>query len=69
MPDPAYRVELAASFLEWLDSIEPFLAEADAPHAYDTLLAALRVLGREVVAGHGVKGRLPATLHFWSHAP
>jgi hypothetical protein len=40
--DPAYRVELTASFLERLESIEAFLREADAPHAYDALLAALR---------------------------
>jgi plasmid stabilization system protein ParE len=40
--DPAYRVELTASFLERLESIEAFLAEADAPQAYDALLAALR---------------------------
>lgn len=42
MADPAYRVELTASFLERLDSIEAFLSEADAPHAYDALLTALR---------------------------
>ena len=42
MADPTYRVELTASFLERLASIEDFLAEADAPHAYDALLAALR---------------------------
>ena len=46
MADPAHRVahrvELTASFLERLESIEAFLAEADAPHAYDALLAALR---------------------------
>jgi len=40
--DPAYRVELTASFLERLESIEAFLREADAPHAYDAPLAALR---------------------------
>jgi len=40
--DPAYRVELTASFLERLESIEAFLREADAPHAYDALLAELR---------------------------
>lgn len=40
--DPAYRVELTASLLERLESIEAFLAEADAPLAYDALLAALR---------------------------
>jgi plasmid stabilization system protein ParE len=40
--EPAYRVELTASFLERLESIEAFLREADAPHAYDALLAALR---------------------------
>ena len=42
MADPAYRVELTASFLERLESIEAFLREADATHAYDALLAALR---------------------------
>ena len=42
MADPAYRVELTASFLERLDSIEAFLAEAGAPHAFDELLAVLR---------------------------
>jgi len=42
LADPTYRVELTASFLERLASIEAFLAEADAPHAYDALLAALR---------------------------
>jgi plasmid stabilization system protein ParE len=40
--EPAYRVELTASFLERLESIEAFLKEVDAPHAYDALLAALR---------------------------
>jgi plasmid stabilization system protein ParE len=38
----ARRVELTASFPERLESIEAFLAETDAPHAYDALLAALR---------------------------
>ena len=42
MPEPAYRVELTASFLERLESIEALLREADASHAYDALLAALR---------------------------
>lgn len=37
-----YQVELTASFLERLESIEAFLAEADASRAYDALLAALR---------------------------
>ena len=36
------RVELSASFLEQLDSIEAFLLEAGAPQAFDALLAALR---------------------------
>jgi plasmid stabilization system protein ParE len=40
--DPVDGVELTASFLERLEAIEAFLAEADAPHAYDALLAALR---------------------------
>ena len=39
MADPACRVELTASFLERLESIEAFLREADAPLAYDALLA------------------------------
>ena len=42
MADRPYRVELTASFLERLESIDAFLAEAGAPHAYDALLAALR---------------------------
>ena len=36
------RVELSASFLERLDSIEGFLLEAEAPQAFDALLTALR---------------------------
>jgi hypothetical protein len=40
--DKRYRVELTASFLECLDAIEAFLAEADAGIAFDTLLAELR---------------------------
>jgi plasmid stabilization system protein ParE len=40
--DERYRVELTASFLERLDTIDAFLAEADAGFAYDTLLAELR---------------------------
>ena len=39
---PLYRVELTASFLERLDSIEAFLAEADAAFAFDALLDELR---------------------------
>ena len=44
MPDTAsaFRVELTASFVERLGSIEGFLAEADAAFAYDALLAELR---------------------------
>ena len=42
MADPACRVELTASFLERLESIEAFLREAGAPLAYDALLAALQ---------------------------
>lgn len=42
MPDPAFRVELTASFVERLESIEAFLREADAPDAYDALLGVLR---------------------------
>lgn len=37
-----YRVELTASFLERLESIEAFLAEADAAFAFDALLDELR---------------------------
>ncbi len=37
-----YRVELTASFIERLASIEEFLTEADAAFAYDDLLAELR---------------------------
>eukprot|EP01030_Chromulinospumella_sphaerica_P004017 gene4017-3929_t len=40
--DPLYRVELTASFLERLESIEAFLVEADAGFAFDDLLAELR---------------------------
>ncbi len=42
MAEPAYRVELTASFLERLESIEGFLREAGAAFAYDALLGALR---------------------------
>lgn len=42
MADPACRVELTPTFLERLESIEAFLREADAPLAYDALLATLR---------------------------
>jgi hypothetical protein len=37
-----FRVELAASFLERLESIEAFLVEADAGFAFDDLLAEIR---------------------------
>jgi hypothetical protein len=37
-----HTVELAASFLACLESIESFLSEADAAHAYDDLLTVLR---------------------------
>ena len=37
-----FRVELTSSFLEGLAAIEVFLAQADAPQAFDALLAALR---------------------------
>jgi hypothetical protein len=40
--DTLYRVELAASFLERLESIEAFLVEADAGFAFDDLLAEIR---------------------------
>ena len=42
MADQSYRVEFTASFLERLDAIEAFLAEADAAFAFDNLLAELR---------------------------
>lgn len=42
MAEGLYRVELTASFLERLDAIEAFLAEADAAFAFDDLLAELR---------------------------
>jgi plasmid stabilization system protein ParE len=40
--DAGNRVELTASFIERLESIEAFLAEAGAPQAYDQLLDGLR---------------------------
>jgi hypothetical protein len=40
--DLLYRVDLAASFLERLESIEAFLVEADAGFAFDDLLAEIR---------------------------
>ena len=42
MAEPRIQVELTASFIERLESIETFLAEADAPQAYDKLLDGLR---------------------------
>lgn len=42
MAEPLYRVELTASFLERLASIQTFLEEADAAFAHDDLLAGLR---------------------------
>jgi plasmid stabilization system protein ParE len=42
MAKKRFSVELTASFLDRLDSIESFLAAADAHAAYDELLAALR---------------------------
>ena len=42
MADTLYRVELTASFLERLESIEAFLVEADAGFAFDDLLAEIR---------------------------
>lgn len=42
MAELRHRVELTASFLERLASIEAFLNEADAAFAYDDLLAGLR---------------------------
>jgi plasmid stabilization system protein ParE len=40
--EPRIQVELTASFARRLESIETFLAEADAPLAYDKLLDGLR---------------------------
>ena len=42
MAEPLYRVELTASFLQRLESIEEFLTQADAAFAYDALLDELR---------------------------
>ena len=42
MAERLFRVELAASFLERLDTIEAFLVDADAGFAFDRLLAELR---------------------------
>ena len=42
MAERLHKVELTASFLERLDSIESFLIEADAGFAYDELLSGLR---------------------------
>jgi hypothetical protein len=42
VPEPLYQVELTASFLERLASIEVFLTEAEAGFAFDNLLAELR---------------------------
>ncbi len=42
MAEPRIEVELTASFIERLESVETFLAEADAPQAYDKLLDGLR---------------------------
>jgi plasmid stabilization system protein ParE len=36
------RVELTASFIERLQSVEAFLSDSDAPQAYDKLLDGLR---------------------------
>ena len=42
MAEKRVRVELTASFVECLDSIESFLAKADAHGAYDELVTTLR---------------------------
>ncbi len=42
MAESLYRVELTASFLKRLDSIEALLTEAGAAFAFDNLLAELR---------------------------
>jgi len=40
--EPRIEVELTASFIERLESIETFLTDAGTPQAYDKLLAGLR---------------------------
>jgi plasmid stabilization system protein ParE len=40
--EPRIQVKFTASFIERLESIETFLAESDAPQAYDKLLDGLR---------------------------
>ena len=42
MADPLHQVELTASFLERLNSIEAFLGEANAAFAFDDLVANIR---------------------------
>ena len=42
MSDQLHQVELTASFLERLNSIEVFLGEANAEFAFDALLANIR---------------------------
>lgn len=42
MAEPRVQVQLTTSFVERLESIEAFLAEADAPQAYEKLLDGLR---------------------------
>lgn len=42
MAEPRIQIELTASFVERLEAIESFLAEAGAPQAYDKLLDGLR---------------------------
>lgn len=42
MAERLFRVDVTASFLERLASIDAFLTEADAAFAYDDLLAGLR---------------------------
>lgn len=42
MSDLLYQVELTASFLERLDSIEAFLSEANAEFVFDELVANIR---------------------------
>jgi plasmid stabilization system protein ParE len=42
--EPRIQVELTASFIERLESIEAFLTDAGAPQAYDQLLDGLRTV-------------------------
>lgn len=64
MAEHLYRVELTASFLECMDTIEAFLAEADAAFAFDDLLAELRATVIPNLARFPRIGR-----HYLDHPP